>query len=1381
MIQIADIGQEISSVGLLVGLLTPGANAGTVDINTDWFSDPITNLKQCGERLNDLVSLIDATLGPPAQNAPAIFTDAQWYAIPDPQGDATIFQIVASAPADTTGQIGLGMLYPFNFGAVSGSAYVYLPLFSYNPTSGVQLIVDGLANPCQIGVWLTSPTPFQVTTNSGTVTFTAINLALSLYLNPAAYQSPLPNFVQLTFENLKGTTKPATYTSLSALLDPDVEAWLLQVVIQSGSWLNTYLGNTSFTLGDVLEAASILAREYTFQSGNFTDVPGLVALLTASSPDPVSAYVWSQLPGADQTVLKNSGSTEPQQAAALVDGLNTIVNSGASIYDSTRFAGVALSPETTTLLASNPTGAGIVMLNRLLLDDAYATIQPNPYSLNLASLQGTPAQIALNLFFSVLNTLSMLGVPLISLPGGGIYITARKNQDQSEDFGLRLVLNLPLNASQDPASTAPVVTLCLGTWLTGETDSSNWMTRSGGTADSYPPGVSVLFLHRDPANNLTFVPSFELVSIGFNLAGPGNKPLVNVQGYTFEGTDLRIFLFPGDPIQPLNQWAYGFGVRLDNFGFPLAPGAGTGSGGNGVAQNLLSSGSSAGGSGADQQPVNPAFSAAVAWRSDSTNSPKFNLQLFDATGSPSGTVWIPVQRSFGPVTCQRIGVGYNTTGPKLFIYFDGDVTLGPLEVDLIALSIGIPITTPLTLSQYSLGLKGMAVSYTSGPLSIQGGLDEDDTVTPTEYNGSLLIQAAAWSISAVGSYASLNGHPSLFVFARLGATIGGPPCFFVTGLCAGFGYNRSLQIPAQDQVPSFPLLSGISDPSSIGGANPSPAQALSKLSVYVPPAQGVNWFAAGVQFTSFELVQSNVVLAVIVTGDFEAAILGLSRVKLPQVGSFQFAYVELGIEIVLHPSAGFFGVSAVITSNSFVLDPACHLTGGFAFYLWFAKPADGSADHSGDFVITLGGYHPAFVKPAWYPDEARLGFSWQISDVISLSGGAYFALTPSCVMGGGSLDLEFHSGDLRAWFTAQADFLFHWKPFYFQGDISVSIGASYKLNLGFCSCTISAQLGASLTIQGPPVAGRVTIDWYIISFSIPFGPNSQAPSAVIDWADFSLMLPQNDSAKSPHKLAVAGAPEPLTNVCKIIASAGLSSTIPNPNNPGSVIWLVRASAFTFAAQTTFPLTEADSETPAGGSVKLYPQSSDPTPSVAVRPMAISSSDMQSTMLIALVSDAGTPQDFTKWTFTPNLGAVPAAMWGTPDPNQPSTPTANTVAGNLLGLNALKPLPPTLYGPPQIPIVNLAFDPIDQDNSQFLSLSPQQQGVTPGVTVDPKSLQTIASTIADSAVVTTRTSVFAALLAFGYDASLNGSTAELSAQVNLNYPDAPLLGAPWTNQ
>lgn len=1386
MILTGDLGEEIAAAGLLIGLLTPGNTTGTVEVNLDWFNDPISNLKQCGARLSDLVSLIDATLGPSTANGPQVFTNALWYPIPDPSsGLPTVFQLVATDPAYTTGQIGLGVLYTVNLGGVSGTAYSYIPLFSYDPQNGAALIVDSVTNPCLIGVWLTSPTPFTIDNgDSGTVTFTAINLAGSIYLTPSAYQqSPAPVFIQLTFENLTGTTKPDTYTSLASLLDPDVEAWLLQVVVQSDAWLNTYLGSTGLTLGNVLEAAGILSRDYLFLAGNFIDVSTLVTLLTASSPDPVSAYVWAQFPAGDQADLTNSGSTAAQQLAALIDGLDTLVQAGASIYTPARFTGIALSPETAALLGQNPTGAALVKLNRLLLDDAYrAALQANPYSLNLANLQGSPSEIALNLLFAALNSLSLLGVPLLYLPGGGIFVTAQQNQDQSEDFGLRLELNLPLNAAQDPASTAPVVNLCLGAWLTGETDSSNWMLRAGGNLPS-APGLSIFFLHRDPSNNVSFSPSFALVSVGFNLSGAANKPLVNLEGYTFSGTDLRVYMFPGDPLLSLDQWQFGFAIRLDDIGFPLAPNTGSGDGGNPVAQSFLSSGSGSSGSGADQQPINPTFSAALAWRSDSTNSPKFNLQLFGPDGSPSTTIWIPVQRSFGPLSCQRIGVSPDLSGPKLFVLFDGDVSLGPLDIGLLALSIGIPLAAPLSIDQYSLGLQGLAVAYSSGPLTIQGGIDEDTSVVPVEYNGSLLIQAAQWSISAIGSYASLNGHTSLFVFARLGATIGGPPCFFVTGLCAGFGYNRSLQIPTQDQVPNFPLLSGISDPSTIGGSDPSPAQALATLSTWVAPAQGVNWFAAGVQFTSFELIQSNVVLAVIVTGDFEAAILGLSRAKLPQAGSFQFAYVELGIEIVLHPSAGFFGVSAVITANSFVIDPACHLTGGFAFYLWFARPQDGSADHSGDFVVTLGGYHPAFNKPAWYPDESRLGLSWQISTEISVQGGAYFALTPSCVMGGGSLDLEFHSGDLRAWFTAQADFLFHWKPYYFQGDITVSIGASYKIDMGFCSCTVSVELGASMYIQGPPVAGSVTVDWYIISFSIPFGPDSSAPDPVIDWSDFTLMLPQNDTANTPRSIAAADPPpSPLANVCKLSVADGLSFTLPDTASSSGKRWFVRAEAFTFAVQTAFPLTQAEAAHDKTTTVVLYPQSQHPTPSVAVRPMAIDSSSMTSSIVIAMLNSSGQYQDLTQWNFTPDIGAVPAALWGPPEANtQPSSPSANLVAGSFLGLNQLTPLPPILSGPPEIPIVNLAFDPIDEYNSDLLPLSTQQQGVTPNATVNPGSLATIASTVADSTVVQTRTSLFAALLAFGYDAGSNGGTADIAANVNLNYPDAPMLGAPCNNQ
>ena len=58
----------------------------------------------------------------------------------------------------------------------------------------------------------------------------------------------------------------------------------------------------------------------------------------------------------------------------------------------------------------------------------------------------------------------------------------------------------------------------------------------------------------------------------------------------------------------------------------------------------------------------------------------------------------------------------------------------------------------------------------------------------------------------------------------------------------------------------------------------------------------------------------------------------------------------------------------MLAPSSFLLDPACHLTGGFAFCLWF-----GDNPHAGDFVVTIGGYHPAFAPPSYYPVVPRSG------------------------------------------------------------------------------------------------------------------------------------------------------------------------------------------------------------------------------------------------------------------------------------------------------------------------------------------------------------------------------------------------------------------------
>ena len=991
----------------------------------------------------------------------------------------------------------------------------------------------------------------------------------------------------------------------------------------------------------------------------------------------------------------------------------------------------------------------------------------------------TPLQAAEALFADALSLLASDTNPLVTIEGGGIWIFSTTD-GASTDYGLRL--QVP-DVDISPAD-GPTVSLQFGKFLSVDSTTSTWITRSDPNA-SYPdPGVLLTLVSQTGGSPPTpsFNPKVALVSLGVDVTGLKGAPLVDVGGIQLGGVEPRIFVAL-DFANPSNT-AWGAAVRFDQFGIPLGSGISSASG-NPVASNLLSSGSGSS-SGGDTSAVNPTFSASIGWISDpNVAGATLASVLEQADGTPvgDGPVWLPIQRAFGPLQCSQLGIQWGDSPPLLTFLFDGSVTLSILEVDLLGLSLGIPVENPGQLGLYKIDLQGLSVSYASGPLAISGGLYKDTSVTPTEYNGEALIQAATWSIAAMGSYATLNGHPSMFIFAMVDATIGGPPFFFVTGLCAGFGYNRSLRMPTQDEVPQFPLLAGVSDPSAVGGSNPSPATALATLQDWVQPAQGVDWFAAGVQFTSFELVQSNVILVVVIGNEFEIAVLGTSRIKLPQEGP-QFAYAELGLEVIFDPSAGTLVASAVLTPNSYVIDPACHLTGGFAFDVWFDP-----SPHAGDFVVTLGGYHPAFVKPDWYPDEPRLGFSWQINDNLTIQGDAYFALTPSCVMGGGGLSVLFHDGNLNAWFIAQADLLFSWKPYFYSGSIQVSIGASYKIHVLFVNTTVKVELGASLLIYGPPTGGKVHVSWYIISFTVSFGPKPAPVLGYLGWSDFSTLLPQDTppTTTTPRLASPAGngSTVPTSNVVKLSIGAGL---VKLDSTTGD--WLVRGDSVSFAIVTSFPLTEIDLEGPSSPEIMTPPA---PAPGesyyVGIRPMGFSSVDSVMKLSLTFVppesSQAQTADLPSGWSADMTLTGVAAALWGLPlPPSKSSTsptsppPSADTLPNRLVGISGLTPNPVTLTGPLPIPMLNLTHDPLDQNQSDFLPLS-----AAPPVARQPtqfaKSVQQIANTIAAPAVEATRTALFDALAALGYNVGPNGPTDALAANANFSYPDAPLLGSPWT--
>ena len=717
--------------------------------------------------------------------------------------------------------------------------------------------------------------------------------------------------------------------------------------------------------------------------------------------------------------------------------------------------------------------------------------------------------------------------------------------------------------------------------------------------------------------------------------------------------------------------------------------------------------------------------------------------------------WFTIEKSFGPVQFQRIGVQYQ--GGVLFFLLDMSLSFSALNLALDGLGIG----SPLTHFSPQPHLDGLSVSFSSGPVTINGGL----LVVPSsalpkgvvyEYMGEVTIAVEPYLISGTAAYAKVDGQSSFFLFAQVTGEFGGPPAFFITGFMGGFGYNSQLALPDPDQVYTFPFLAGLDD-TSIFGANPTPLSVLNVLSgaggkpAWVTPTTGAYWIAAGLLFRSFELVLGRMLLVATFGKDLEIALLGLASMSLPQGAppAETYAFVELQLEAVLKPDDGFFGVFVSLTPNSYLLTKNCHLTGGFAFCLWF-----GDNPHTGDFVVTVGGYHPAFVPPPWYPKVATVGFNWPVDSSLTVKGGAYFALTPTAVMAGGSLEVLFHSGDLRAWFTAYANLLIRWKPFQFQVSIGISLGASYRLNLLLTTVTISIELGATVEMGGPPTGGVVHVHWFIISFSISFGGGLPNPASTkLEWPDLQSLLPSDPS--NPSTPAVLG----------VQINQGLS------RQDADGAWIVRGDELVFTTQTAVPASQISLNGAQHSPSLASASSADDTPAgINIRPMELSNVQSVHSVTLTNLSD-NTPVVLTTWASAAQTRNLPEALWGTPLNGALPPPSAATVSAQTgVRLTA----PPAQVGPSPGPVTLATLD-VEPLPGGLMPLIPASQAdPLPAPAPDASIIETIVTTLASAQAQQAQQALVAALATFQAAPPTQNLLTQLAAQAGTAFsPPGPL--------
>jgi len=1010
-----------------------------------------------------------------------------------------------------------------------------------------------------------------------------------------------------------------------------------------------------------------------------------------------------------------------------------------------------------------------------------------------------PKQIALDFLFAGLDALSTLKIPLIPLPGGGVYIERRDNEkENTADYGIRFTTEFNLwgkdgndkkpdtKSNEDKDNGSLSVDISLGSWLSGETDDTSWMKKI--TGEETDCGLIIYLLQRNTkTEEVIFKPGVNLSSIGFNLEGGGDSPLLNIKGYTLKGGQLRAYL---DMESQPKDWPFGFAIRLDEIGFPLGPSfkdCETSKGStNVVVQSLLSSGDSQGDT-KEKDAINPGFSAVAGYIRG--NFPL--LEIYDLKGKQTDMIWFPIQKRFGPVSCEKIGLKVDVTGkyksdPVLGFVFDGGLELDVLSIYLDQLALLIHLKKITEIEGYGLDLQGMDVTFGSGGVEISGGLLKKKIDSGFCYDGELLIKAENFGLNALGSFGYVpKAGVSLFAFGMVEAPIGGPPYLCLSGLAAGFGLNRDLKIPAQDKVQQFPLVAGLVSAPAIGGDNPSPADVLKTLEDWVRPERNDYWLAAGVQVTSCEIITANVLLVVEFGKDFMISGIGIASLVQPNVGE-TFVYIELDLEFVFRPFQGELQVSAALAPGTFIIAPDVHLTGGFCFAGWF-----GNNEHSGDFVFTVGGYHPAFKKPDHYPAESPIGLSWKISEYISIEGGLYFAITPTAMMAGGSMALSFHAGSLKAWLKAQIDAILEWNPLNLAADASVSVGISYKADKFFVHKTFSVEISADFHIWWPPVGGRAHVNWYIISFSIGFGEEHK-PKDAITWEEFTQQLPTKTKEvdeKPANAMELMAIPEALTAddttetktetkpiYLFINVKDGLKSTFTEEK---SKRWIVRPGKFCFNVSSAIPASKVIVESEYKKDDHIIDGSK-----VAIRKVngGISKDDYQSTQTITVTEHLESGKDriitVTDWDIETGSQEMPQAMWGDPVPEgeypdiNPKKPTVTATTGVTMHPNA----PDHQNCTPDIEIDKVFEDrTVNPKDAYRLSVFQGQ----PPYDNEPKTAATFADIahINDEAVKEKRAGIFTALQGLNINGWTDNPLTEMAQAPGQDFSDEPMEGSP----
>ncbi|MEO5900396.1 MAG: DUF6603 domain-containing protein [Ilumatobacteraceae bacterium] len=679
--------------------------------------------------------------------------------------------------------------------------------------------------------------------------------------------------------------------------------------------------------------------------------------------------------------------------------------------------------------------------------------------------------------------------PVSSLPGS-LFVLARKlagalpalalGPDDALELALAEtdgVIGLRLNV-KDPNKG-----LALnqgGDTLISLVSDASWIAPPTGGAPPAGIVVGIVSISNDAVPVVTVKPGIAANGIGVRIA-KSSGPLLDA-GLRLDAVAIHLFGSLQSNGTGGVDVSGGVHLELDGLAVPLGSGGGT----NAVAQGVMND---AAGSGS---PPTPKFSPAIAVQSHHGGN---GVAVSLSAGTGDGPWYLPIRRAFGPVYLEQIGLGTGYAGntPRtldwISLSLDGSVSLFGITASVDKLRLTYHVNKPFfDVKSWEVDLDGFAIASSIGGLTLAGALIRAPLtggLQGVEYLGMLKIGFSGYGLDLFGGYA----HPtdgngsfaSFFAFGALHAPLGGVPAFFITGIGLGLGINRELKPPNMDTITSNPFLVAMK---ALGPA-PDPKAELEQMRASMAPKRGEYWVAAGISFTSFVLISGEIVLTIAFGDGLEITLLGLARAELPVPGA-ALVSIELALMARFSSTEGVVIVQAQLTENSWLLMPSVRLTGGFAFATWWKGP------NAGQFVVTMGGYHPSFNHPG-YPNVPRLGLRWQPIENISIVGESYFALCSEAIMAGISIEVSAHFGPAHARLSIGADGIVFFDPFFFRVRAWAEINAGIRIWVLFGTIDIELNFGAAVDISGPPI--HVSGHFTICGFEVPFEFGEEANPA----------------------------------------------------------------------------------------------------------------------------------------------------------------------------------------------------------------------------------------------------------------------------------------------